>query len=202
MGGSGHWLFALPAAPWDVLVAGSSAGAGGSFGSVFCTGSAVGGSLLGSVAGGVSGAASDVGVGAGTTAVVGSLPAGLVGTTIALRGVRATISRQSQAHVKNAAGQLTWWVINASDASIAHCPSRIKRPDFQGNHNDRLVRRRARTSSIIRRYWAVTATLCSGFGCCASWLHFVDRVGDWCDVQVREVERVGVLLSVGPAIAP
>jgi len=46
------------------------------------------------VAGAVSGAASDVGVGAGAAAVVGAWPAGLVGTTIAVPGRRATVSRQ------------------------------------------------------------------------------------------------------------
>lgn len=90
-GGSGHWLFALPAAPCFVLVAGSSACVGVSLGSVCCTGAAVVGRTLDVIAGAVSGAASEVGVGAGVAAVVGSLPAGLVGTTIALPGRRATV---------------------------------------------------------------------------------------------------------------
>lgn len=58
----------------------------------------MGGRTLEVVAGAVSGAASDVGVGEGAAAVVESCPAGLVGTTIALPGRRATVACQSQAY--------------------------------------------------------------------------------------------------------
>ena len=92
---------------------------------MFGTGAEVGGRTLGVVAGAVSGAASDVGVGAGAAAVVGSLPAGLVGTTIALPGRRATVTGQFYAHTDDVSMQLTRWVINAPNPSIAQCPSRI-----------------------------------------------------------------------------
>jgi hypothetical protein len=161
----------------------------------------VGGRALDVVAGAVSGAASDVGVGAGAATVVGSCPAGFVGTTIALPGRRATASCQSQAHTEHAVLQLTWRVVQTPDPSIARSPPGNKCSDLLRNHNDGLVRCCTRAASVIRRQWAVAAALSLGPGLSAAWLPLVYRIWRWVLVQVFEVERGRVLSPIGPPVA-